>query len=526
MNNLSGMVLTALLLGVLLAAGVAWMVAGLYRRRMLALMRGGPPPSDRQTSQSGEAAPPPMATPRAQLPGVANHRRATLRLGLFITGVSLLMGLTQSGLALLFVYENPNLSLNRLLILGLVYAWPMVMGWGLLRRWSWLQVLMGVLLYMLAMLGVVMLGSTAAQSWVSVAGWLGSAVVIPVTVALLMGASGRIRAVAPTLLPLFLVLASASVLMLGWMAQGANAPPGWVMQLVGAVGALPAIALLAIAPWLVLAWPVYLMGLRLAHAYRRKRFSDLLYLLGAYWFVVLMGGALPALESVGLVACTQLLPWLWIPLAAWLLRGWLAPQGEPPTLLVLRVFQQDAAVQTLFDRVVERWRLVGNTVLIAGTDLLTRTLDPDDLFTFLNRRLASRFIASEAGLAERLRDIDRAPDPDGRYRVNECYCFDTTWQAALAALVVRSDVVLMDLRGFQAANHGCRHELGVLAAAAHLQRVVLLFDARTDRAVAQAALVGAAAQAFVWVDATKLGGARANAVLRALLGGEAHAQSA
>lgn len=521
MNNLSGMVLTALMLGVLLATGVSWVIAGLYRRRMLSLMRGGPPPSDRSAAAAGEGAPPLMALARARLPGAAVHRRATVRLMVFIAGLSLLIGLTQSALALLFVYQDRNLSLNRLFVLGLVYAWPMVMGWGLLRRWSWTRVLVGVLLYLVAMVWVVMLGSTSAQSWTAVAGWLGGAVVIPITIALMIGASGRIRAVAPTLLPLFLVLAVASVFMLGWLARDASAPPDWMMSLVGAVGARPALVLMALAPWLLLAWPVYQAGLWLAQAYRRQRFSDLLYLLGAYWFVVLMANALPPLESVGLVAATQLLPWLWIPLGVWALRGWLAPAAPPATLLVLRVFQQDTAVQTLFDRVVERWRLVGNTVLIAGTDLLSRTLDPDDLFTFLNRRLAGRFIANQAQLSERLRDFDLAPDPDGRYRVNECYCFDTTWQVALAALVTRADVVLMDLRGFQAANRGCQHELGVLAAATHLQRVVLLADARTDRAVAQAALAAAPAGGFVWVDAAHLGGARADEVLRALLGGPA-----
>ena len=53
---------------------------------------------------------------------------------------------------------------------------------------------------------------------------------------------------------------------------------------------------------------------------------------------------------------------------------------------------------------------------------------------------------------------------DSRFRVNECYCAEATWQHALTALVERSDVVLMDLRGFQARDAGCRHELEVLAA--------------------------------------------------------------
>ena len=212
-------------------------------------------------------------------------------------------------------------------------------------------------------------------------------------------------------------------------------------------------------------------------------------------------------------------------LAAWGLRGWLAPRGAPPTLLVLRVFQQDAAVETLFDRVIERWRLTGNTVLIAGTDLISRTLDPDDLFTFLNGRLGERFIASPAQVPQRLADFDLQPDPDGRYRVNECYCFDGTWQAALAALVQRADVVLMDLRGFQARNQGCRHELGVLATAAHLQRVVLLFDASTDRGTALADLALAPAGRVVWVEAGRLEQKRVAQIVGALLGAGAAAGS-
>ena len=62
----------------------------------------------------------------------------------------------------------------------------------------------------------------------------------------------------------------------------------------------------------------------------------------------------------------------------------------------------------------------------------------------------------------RVAALDVAADADGRYRVNECDCHDTTWQAALVA---RSDLVLMDLRGFQARNAGCAHELAVLARA-------------------------------------------------------------
>ncbi len=180
----------------------------------------------------------------------------------------------------------------------------------------------------------------------------------------------------------------------------------------------------------------------------------------------------------------MLLPLLWLPLALLVGRRWFDRGARPPTLLVLRVFRRDAEVQQLFDTVIDRWRLTGNTVLIAGTDLADRTLDADDIFAFIDGRLAERFIRDPAEVDARIAAFDLERDADGRYRINECYCHDTTWQAALDALVRRSDVVLMDLRGFQAHNAGCLHELAVLSRQSGLQRVVVLADAVTDRAAA------------------------------------------
>jgi hypothetical protein len=175
------------------------------------------------------------------------------------------------------------------------------------------------------------------------------------------------------------------------------------------------------------------------------------------------------------------------------------------------VFQHDAQVQHLFDDVIERWRLSGNTALIAGTDLMDRTLSPDDIFTFLNGGLARRFIWRAEEVPARLADFDFERDVDGRFRVNKCYCHDSTWQDALDALARRSDAVLMDLRGFQVHNAGCVHELGVLARCG--TRVVALTDARTDTAAAQRAAAGAPDEQFIWLQAEKHNRGR---VLRAL----------
>jgi hypothetical protein len=513
----AGPILVALMLGVLLAAGVAWFVAKLYQRRMVALMRAGPAPDDhRAVGESPEVMAPPRTTP--VLDAEAN-RYAMGRQLVAWSLLCLLMGLTHSWLALIFVYPGDSFSATRLVVLGLVYTWPVVMAWGLLRRWAWGQVVLGVGVYMTLMAVVVMLTSAGDQTLAGVAGWLGGVVAIPVVITLLIGASGRIRAVAPYLLPLFVLLAAASVYALNALAGGLDYEPDWLALLLDTVGVWGTLLLVALAPWLVLAWPVYALARWLAAAYRRKRFSDLGYLFAAYWMVVLVASALPGLQAAGAASLTQLLPWLWIPLAALVLPGWLAPSGSPPTLLVLRVFQRDAGVQALFDRVVERWRLSGNTLLIAGTDLVSRTLDPDDLFTFINRRLASRFIANGAELDERLRGFDLTPDPDGRYRVNECYCFDSTWKAALAALVREADVVLMDLRGFRAENLGCRHELRVLSGAGHPRRVVLLHDSRTARDVAEADTADAPSGRFVWIEAGRLNRSRSDQVLLALFGG-------
>jgi uncharacterized protein YciI len=72
--------------------------------------------------------------------------------------------------------------------------------------------------------------------------------------------------------------------------------------------------------------------------------------------------------------------------------------------------------------------------MIAGTDLAERTLDADDIFRFLDRKVAQRFIMSPADIPRRIAEFDLTADMDGRYRVNECYCHEMAWQDALQAV--------------------------------------------------------------------------------------------
>ncbi len=181
------------------------------------------------------------------------------------------------------------------------------------------------------------------------------------------------------------------------------------------------------------------------------------------------------------------------------------------------MFHRDAQVARLFDTVTERWRATGNTLLIAGTDVISHTLDADDLFIFLSRRLGERFITDADDIARHIDELDLVPDHDGRHRINECYCNDATWQPTLLALLAWSDAMLMDLRDFTAENHGCRVELATLSQAAHVARIVILTNDATDRATAEADLGAAAARAH-WLDMGETSPHSGRDVLAALAG--------
>ena len=85
----SGPILFAFLLGILLTAAASWVVAGLYRRRMVTLMRGGPPPDSAAHEASA-----PFAAETPRLPAtmdLAANQRASMRFMLLLTIMCLLM---------------------------------------------------------------------------------------------------------------------------------------------------------------------------------------------------------------------------------------------------------------------------------------------------------------------------------------------------------------------------------------------------------------------------------------------------
>jgi hypothetical protein len=516
-----GKVILVVIVAMVLAAITGRIVAGRYRHRVLALMSGGAPPSDAGAAGGPGAATADPALPAPFAPSIvlAQNRRARQRLAVTFVAISLAIGLSQAWFGLTFVYTEGGYGPIKLLVMALVYAWVMVPALGLLWRWSWLRSAAWSVAYMFVAGVLVWVRSTENQQLWMVLGWL-STTILPPLLVFALAFSGNARATSPHLLPIFLLLVGSSVLgtdMLERMMRSSGGA-GAVTWLLGFLPPTAVFGLFIFAPWVLMAWPAWRSARLLAAGYVAKRFSEPVYLLGGIWLVALLMEALSASHGIGANALWLMACWLWIPLGLLSLRGWLAPSTPAPMLLVLRVFRRDAEVQALFDDVVEAWRHSGPSCLIAGTDLALRTLEPDELFTFVSGRLHERFIGSAASLTRRIGSLDLAADPDGRFRVNEFYCFDSTWQLALEGLVAHSDVVLMDLRGLRAENLGSLHELRVLTRAIRVRRIVLLFNELTDRDAAHGA-VGSYSARFIWHDARRLSRGATDRVLGLLLEG-------
>ena len=105
-------------------------------------------------------------------------------------------------------------------------------------------------------------------------------------------------------------------------------------------------------------------------------------------------------------------------------------------------------------------------------------------------QFSRQFIENEEDLQRRLMERDRQPDPDGRYRVNEFFCRQDTWQETMQKLSAVSNAVLMDLRGFSTDNQGCIWELEQLLSRVPLERVIFVVDETTDRSFLEEKLHG------------------------------------
>lgn len=502
MPPLPTLLAASLLLSLPLTLLVSAAVAAAYRRTTLRLMRLGPPiaPGERPGEVSAVAPASPPATgaglPPPALPSLLELLRRERRLWGSLAVLSVVVA--GSGNALYLAVNGLEILPQRLLVVALVLGTPGLVLLMQLQRWTLPRQLAALALWLLVLVLLYAVVAVDRSRTAEALAWIVPQLLWPWAVFGLLYGVPALRALAPFLvLPVFLLVLLVQLglqLLVAWAAAGF---PGPLAVLVTMFGAALTVVGFGLLPLLLGGLPLARhLTRRLGQLYRRGLLSDLSYLFGSAWLLILLVQALPGWVAAVVdgrpaapAALVTLLAWLWIPFFfAVVGPRWLSAarpmQADAPALLVLRTFRRPGPVGWLFDHVVQRWRLLGPVLLITAADLASRTLEPHELVDFLEGRLRRRYVADGAELSRQLAAVERQPDHDGRYRVSEFRCFDTTWKQALAALLARASVVLMDLRGFTAANAGCRHELERIAAASHLGGVVLLFDETTDRALA------------------------------------------
>jgi len=373
----------------------------------------------------------------------------------------------------------------RFLILFWIYAWPLVLTLSLVVDARRRTKLLLVSAYMagFALLGAIGLARSPDSS-------IGQLLVLwlttnlPPTLLLLIFLIRRVRAVGPLVVTFMILALTGSNLLLAIMDRRqallrSVAEVGFSLGL-GGTGVFWTINLIGFLLFAVLG----LLALQwIRRRYQAKTISDQSLILDALW--LLFGVS----YSIGLVF--EGTAWILSGPAAFLayklalflgFRSIAATSGNPQavSLLILRVFSLGKQSEDLFDAITRYWRYLGHVQLITGPDLAVATIEPHEFLAFLSGKLDQQFIEGQHTLEKRMAILDTNPDFDWRFRVNDFFCYDDTWQMTLGRLVESSDVVLMDLRGYSPQNAGCTYELQELVNTVPLGRVVLTIDGTTD----------------------------------------------
>ncbi len=490
---------------ILLVAGGITLVAGavlirLYRRAVDRAMRApGQAPAEPPPPAPRAGAPPPLEFQIEELSGArgaggADLARTTRRSFACAAAVYAGAGLVHAAVAtvLLFLFAGLDFYPWRTGVVFWAHAWPVVLVLNLARgpdrRWQVATIALYFLVLVLLGLGV----TASGVQPLAVGGVVLPALLQPLFLWLITAAPGvfllvflnrRIRSIGPLLLVMMLIAvlgAHASFLAMHLeavqrlMVDLALASGIGVATLFFAVQAA-GFALFLLPGWWAAAW--------LRRRYQAKRISDQMITFDAVWLLMTLIECSALASERGALGWAGLLAFAAYRLVVALglkplQRAALA--RAPARLLLLRVFGAQRQSERLFDLLGARWRYRGSLQLIAGTDLATTTLEPHEFLDFLSGRLARNFIHGPADLERRLAGLDLAPDPDGRFRVNEFFCDAGSWQPAVARLMAASDLVAMDLRGFSDQNRGCIFELQALIDGVPIDRLILLIGGRSD----------------------------------------------
>src|SRR5574343_1664368 len=315
---LPGKIATLLLIATILSVFGALLVAWRYRATMQALTRA---PLGTPTADSAPPHPPLPYTALAPAITVSldDNRQAERQLILAFLGITLLMALGRT--LLMQVFANGPITLLTVSTLGAAYAWPVVPVIAVIRRWARWRFVGALLLWFVAAVALLSWRTNENVTFPQVFGWMLFDIGLPLIVVTALCLGSATRAVAPWLAPLFIALCWASQAGIDLLAALVEAQSPVAFWLAGQIGAITAIALFALAPWLIAWWPARALGRWLGKAYAARRISELFYLFTAVWVIALTGPALGAIASEGWGALLYFSPLLWIPLGAlWMAR--------------------------------------------------------------------------------------------------------------------------------------------------------------------------------------------------------------
>jgi len=214
----------------------------------------------------------------------------------------------------------------------------------------------------------------------------------------------------------------------------------------------------------------------------RNRLSELNITLGLQWLLLTLCQGFCLAVTTGRLTVVLLLPFLLSIAAVW--AGNLATRRHEPgnrKLLLLRTFGARTRSERLLDEIGVHWRRLGSLQLIGAPDVAAVNLDPRAFLALITGRLRSLFVENEAALDRRLAELHFDRGPDGRFAVNELYCFAHIWREAVLRLADSSAAVLMDLRAFTPQRAGCVQELRLLIDRVPLSRIIFLTDETTQR---------------------------------------------
>ncbi len=386
----------------------------------------------------------------------------------------------------LAAYETPRAM--QMIVMISIYAWPAVLAAHLVAASTLRQIarLHGAYFGILLVVFIVAAVRSPDVSTVSLfVSWM-LLNFLP-TLIIFLYLNRRVRAVGPMVLAFMAVSLTGVVIALSLFDGSPRLLSGFseIADALGfnAIATFLTIMLLGFATFAILGW---LAVTWIRNRYRSQAMNDQSLTIDAMLMLFAV------VYSIGIA--TQGTVWiLAAPVAygaykvilVWRLKRWTGNRSanRNSDLLFLRVFSTPHLRERIFSVLAKHWRYLGNVQMLMGPDLAKMTVRPHEFLDFLSGRIRNNFVLDQASLDQRLSTRDQNLDFDGRYRINDYFCFIDSWVMVLRTLIRESNVVFLDARGFSAQNAGVTFELNEILNTVPLHCTVITVDTQTDVAL-------------------------------------------